>query len=159
MLKKNIQDSLPNTTLHKENGEAIFFGTAMTTVRLSIKNENEGYFLLSCRKDVGTNNSECESIMSGDTRKETTRESREKTLEERISLFSTSAHETFRDLAALSRDVLYTEEGHALIRKTIEDTGRKFEDILLPETRSRTGKKEAPGEESGDFQKKEIRID
>jgi hypothetical protein len=97
--------------------------------------------------------------MSGDTGEEMKKESREKTLEERISLLSTSAHETFRDLAVLSRDLLYTEEGHDLIRKTIEDTGRKFEGILLPETRYPSGKEEVPDEESRDFKKKEIRID
>jgi hypothetical protein len=64
-----------------------------------------------------------------------------------------------RDLAALSMDLLYTEEGHAFIRKTIEDNGIKFEEILLPEIRSRTVKNKPPGEESGDFERKEIRID
>jgi hypothetical protein len=97
--------------------------------------------------------------MSEDNSKEIESGIRDKTLEERISILSTTTHETLRDLAALSMDLLYPEEGQVFIRKTIEDNGRKFEEILLPEIGSRTVKNEQPDEESGDFKKKEIQID
>lgn len=55
-------------------------------------------------------------------------------------------------------DLLYTEEGDALIRQKIEDAGREFAKVHQ-EIRSRTSEKEASGEESGNFEKKKIRID
>jgi len=97
--------------------------------------------------------------MSAYNGKELKNGSRGKPLEERISEFSTTAQKTFRDLVTLSRDLLYTEEGDALIRQKIEDAGREFEARVHQEIRSRTSEKESSGEESGNFEKKKIRID
>lgn len=84
---------------------------------------------------------------------------RDRPLEERISIISATLHETLRDLAAVSRDLLCSEEGHALIRKSIEDAGKKLETVRLQEIRRRDDRKECQGEGSGDFKKREIRID
>jgi hypothetical protein len=99
---------------------------------------------------VGMPDDESEERMSG---------CRDRPLEERISIISAALQETIRDLAAVSRDLLCSEEGHALIWKSVEDAGKKMEAIRLQEIRRRDDGKKRTGEEPGDFKKKEIRID
>lgn len=82
----------------------------------------------------------------------------DKPLEERLSIISATLHETMRDLAAASRDLLCTEEGHALMRKSVEEAGKKLEAIILEATPHRDDGKERISEESGDFKRREIRI-
>lgn len=84
---------------------------------------------------------------------------RDRPLEERISIISATLHETIRDLAVVSRDLLCTEEGHALIWKSVEDAGKKLESIRLEEIRRRYDAKKPTGEELEDFHKREIQID
>ena len=97
--------------------------------------------------------------MPGDDSEERISGRRDRPLEERISIISATLQETIRGLAAVSRDLLCSEEGHDLIRKSIEDAGKKLEAIRLQEIRRQYDGKERPGEESGDFKKREIRID
>jgi hypothetical protein len=80
-------------------------------------------------------------------------------LEERISIISENLHESIRDLAAVSRDLLCSEEGHALIWKSVEDAGKKLEAIRLQRIRRRYNGKERTGEESDDFKKREIPVE
>jgi hypothetical protein len=67
--------------------------------------------------------------MSENNHKEIESRISDKTLEERISILSTTAHENLRDPAACSMDLLYTEAGHAFIRKRskiTEENSKKY---------------------------------
>jgi hypothetical protein len=97
--------------------------------------------------------------MPVDESKERMKGFRDRPLEERISIISATLHETIRDLAAVSRDLLCSEEGHALIRKSVEDAGKKLESIRLEKIRHRYDGKERIGEDPEDFKRREIHID